>query len=60
MGIPSKPAGSGKNSTALRDLVTLLLFFAVLELTATLVKKSLVKKHPKRKGVPLAVPLRPE
>lgn len=48
MGIPSRP--SAKNSTALRDLSLMLVVFALWELVAYLLKRKLLRDHPKRKG----------
>lgn len=58
MGIPAGK-NSGKNSTALRDLSVLVLVFAVWELAAWLIKRSLLQRHPKKKGVPLPATQRP-
>jgi hypothetical protein len=58
MGIPAGK-NSGKNSTALRDLSFLVLVYAVWELAAWFIKKSLLRRHPKKKGVPLPSGQRP-
>jgi hypothetical protein len=50
--------GSAKNSTALRDLAVLLLVYALWEVAARLQRRALLKAHPKKRGVPLAQPLR--
>jgi hypothetical protein len=47
-----------KNSTAVRDICVLLCVFAIWELTAWCTKRRLLRAHPKKKGVPLARPLR--
>ena len=50
--------GSAKNSTALRDLGVLLLVYAVWEVATRLTRRRLLKAHPKKRGVPLAQPMR--
>lgn len=50
---------SEQNSTALRDICVLLSVYALWELSAWLTKRKLLRNHPKKRGVPLAQPLRP-
>ena len=52
-------AHSEQNSTALRDICVLLSVYALWELSAWLTKRKLLRNHPKKRGVPLAQPLRP-
>ena len=58
MGIPAG-GRSAKNSTALRDLTILVLVYAAWELAAWAIKRSLLRRHPKKKGVPLPATQRP-
>ena len=50
--------GSAKNSTALRDVAVLLLVYALWEVATRLTRRRLLREHPKKRGVPLAQPLR--
>ena len=59
-GVPSNSHQSEQNSTAVRDICVLLSVYALWELSAWLTKRKLLRQHPKKRGVPLAQPLRPQ